>query len=248
MNLNDKVRINEQFKYYVFLSVFYAILMVTAQSVAYRLIQIGPFLEPGGIFIFPATFAISDVISEAYGPTLARKTIFIALFAQAFYSIIPIGVNMLPSPSTWNHRDAYDLVFGSSWLVFASNLAAVLVGMIFNTQLIGKTKIIARGKFFKFRSFFSCAIGELILTTIIVSIALVPVEGFQMGKHLFINMYLFKIGFSLLFLYPASFLVVALKKLDGADVYETKVSINPWSSVFRRNVEMDDNVVNIFGK
>lgn len=246
MNARDSKRVHDQFQYYVFLSVFYAILMVTAQAVAYRLIQIGPFFEPGGIFIFPATFAISDVISEVYGPTLARRTIFIALFAQAFYSIFPIAMNALPHPATWGHKDAYDLVFGSSWLVFFSNLIAVLIGMILNTQLIGKTKILTRGKWFPLRSLFSSAIGELILTAIIVLIALAPVYGVHIGEHLFINMFLFKVGFSLIFLYPASLLVATFKKLDQIDVYETKVKINPLSALFNKETDSKNNVINMF--
>src|SRR5690606_26040201 len=116
---------------------------------------------------------------EVYGPTLARRSIFIALFAQAFYSLVPIGVNALPYPSNWHHVDAYKLVFGSSWLVFVSNLAAVITGMLLNTQIIGKTKLITRGKLFSVRSLFSSAIGEFVLTAIIVSIALVPVVGMK---------------------------------------------------------------------
>lgn len=239
-------RASDQFKYYVFLSVFYAILMVTAQSVAYRLIQIGPFLEPGGIFIFPATFAINDIISEVYGPTLARKSIFIALFAQAFYSMIPIFVNALPHPATWHNHNAYSLVFDSSWLVFLSNLSAVLIGMTLNTQLIGKTKILARGRFFPIRSLLSSAIGEFILTALIVLIALVPVTGFHTGKRLFIDMFLFKIGFSILFIYPASILVATFKRLDKIDIYETNITFNPLCMFIKKNTMIEDNVVNMF--
>lgn len=246
MRTIDNRRANEQFKYYVFLSVLYAILMVTAQAVAYRLIQLGPFLEPGGIFIFPATFAVSDVIAEVYGPTLARRSIFIALFAQAFYSLIPIGVNALPHPVTWHHMDAYRLVFGSSWLVFISNLAAVMVGMILNTQIIGKTKLITRGKLFSVRSLFSSAIGEFVLTAIIVSIALVPVEGIDSGTKLFINMFLFKLGFSFVAVFPASLMVVIFKKLDNADVYEKNISFNPMSQFIRRDKNKPANLIDFF--
>ncbi len=236
-------RVQEQFKYYVFLSVLYAILMVTAQAVAYRLLQLGPFLEPGGIFIFPATFAVSDVIAEVYGPTLARRSIYIALFAQAFYSLIPMGVNALPHPATWHHTDAYLLVFGSSWLVFISNLVAVMTGMILNTQIIGKTKLIARGKWFSLRSLFSSAIGEFVLTGIIVLIALVPVEGINSGSKLFINMFLFKLGFSFLAVFPASLMVIVFKKLDGVDVYEENISLNPMSQFFKRNENKTVNLI-----
>lgn len=224
-----ETRVKEQFKGYLFLSVFYAILMVTAQAMAYRLIELGTFLEPGGIFIFPMSFAVSDIIAEVYGPSLARRSIFAALFAQGFYSFVPMLVNILPHPAAWHHADAYQLVFGSSWLVFVSNLIAVMVGMILNTQIIGKTKIKTQGKYFCLRSLFASAIGEFILTAIIVCIALIPVEGIYIGMKLFLNMFLFKLVFSFLATYPASFFVKIFKKLDNCDVYEEHVSLNPIS-------------------
>lgn len=237
-------RVREQFKYYVLLSVLYAILMVTAQAVAYRLLQLGPFLEPGGIFIFPVTFAISDVIAEVYGPTLARRTIYISLLAQAFYSIMPLVVNALPHPGNWHHSHAYNTVFGFSCLVFLSNLIAVTVGMILNTQIIGKTKWVTRGKLFSLRSMFSTAIGEFVLTLIIVAIALAPVEGIKTGVKLFVNMFMFKLGFSFIIVFPASLMVVVFKRLDNIDVYEENVSLNPLGRFIRNDQnKTPDNVI-----
>ncbi len=236
-------RVKQQFKFYTLLSVFYAILMVTAQAVAYRLIKIENILEPGGIFIFPLTFAVNDIIAEVYGPTLARRSIFISLFAQAFYSLIPIEVNLLPYPEWWHHAKDFQIVFGSSWLVFLSNLSAVLVGMVLNTQIIGKTKILARGRLFYARSLLSSAIGEFILTAIIVAIALVPVEGITTGIRLFVDMFLFKVGFSFLAGFPASFLVVLFKKLDNIDIYEEDISFNPLNSFLKKRSPKAENVI-----
>lgn len=236
-------RLNSQFSGYVLLTVFYAALMITAQAMAYRLIQIGPFLEPGGIFIFPATFAVSDVISEVYGPTLARKSLFFSLFAQTIYTILPIAVNNLPYPSGWQHDDAYQLVFNRSWLVLLSNFFAVLMGMLLNTQLIGKTKLAMRGRMFSIRSLFSSAIGEFVLTAIIVAIALAPVVGLSVGIKLFFNMFLFKVLFSLLVIYPSSFLVVLFKKIDKVDIYEENISLNPLSQFLKSKQKGISDVV-----
>lgn len=248
---NYKQRIQAQFKYYVLLTVVYASLMITAQAVAYRLIEIGPFLEPGGIFIFPATFVLSDIISEVYGPTLARRSILIALFAQAFYSVLPMVVNTLPHPE--GHAQtiaAYQLIFNKSWLVFLSNLVAVLIGMVLNTQLIAKTKLLTRGKYFTIRSLISSAVGEFILTAIIVAIALVPVEGVFVGAKLFVDMFLFKTIFSLLVIVPASFLVVLFKKLDRVDVYEESVTLNPMKCFLspQKTISMDRQKIVPFKK
>ncbi len=246
MNNSDNNRINEQFKYYTILSVTYAILMVSAQSVAYRLIQVGSFMLPGGIFIFPATFVINDVTTEVYGPSLARRSIYIALLAQAFFTIIPIIVNTLPHPANWNHVEAYNLVFGRSWLIFISNLVAVSVAMLLNTQVMGKTKSrYHESKFnFMYRSLFCSTIGEFILTAIIVSIALVPEVGVDAGKRIFLNMFLFKTAFTIVAVIPASLLVVKLKKLDNADILEENISLNPLSKFFKKNEVIPKNLIN----
>lgn len=243
MKAQAQLRLRGQYKYYTFLSVLYVTLMISAQAVAYRFIKIGVFLEPGGIFIFPATFAISDVIAEVYGPTLARRTIHFSLFSQAFYSLVPIFVNSLPAPSGWEYFRAYNVVFGSSWLVFVSNLIAVLVGMTLNAQIIGKTKLMTRGRFFSLRSLLSSALGECILTAIIVLIALLPVVGMQKASILFFNMMLFKLGFSFIAAFPANLLVVLFKKLDDVDVYEENISFNPLSRFIKSKSVGKSNVV-----
>ena len=245
MNKSNR-KVADQFKYYVFLTVLYSIFMITAQALTYRVIKIGPFLEPGGIFVFPATFAITDIIAEVYGPTLARKSIFISLIAQAFYSLMPMIINTFPHPENWQHADAFKWVFGLSWLIFLSYVIAILVGMLLNTQIIGKTKIITGGKLFSIRSLFSSAIGELVSTIIIVSIAMVPIFGLHTSIKLFFNIFLFKLGFSILMLYPASVLVVLFKKLDNVDVYEESISFNPFAKFMRANVTVNaNNILNL---
>lgn len=227
-------RTNEQFKYYTLLTVLYTIFIVTAQAMAYRLIQLGPFIEPGGIFIFPATFTVSDMIAEVYGPTLARRTIFFALIAQAFFTVVPIWMNTLPYPSNFEHFEAFQIVFGRSWLVYLSNIVAILVGMVVNVQLIGKTKIWVHGRFFWLRSLCVTAVGEFVLTAIIVLIALVPEVGSKIGWMLFWNMFLFKMVFTCIVLFPASFFVAMLKKVEQIDIYEKNVSINPLNGLVKR--------------
>jgi uncharacterized integral membrane protein (TIGR00697 family) len=234
-------RLNQQLKYYTFLSMLYVVLMVTAQSIAFRMMQIGLFLEPGGIFIFPASFAVSDIIAEVYGPSLARRCIFFGLISQAFFGIITTLINHMPYPVWWNEKHSFEIVFGNSILVFLSNLVAVVTGTILNTQLIGKTKLLAKGRFFSLRSLFSSAIGEFILTIIIVAIALAPVVGLEKGLALFVNMFIFKVCFSIIFIVPSSFFVVLFKKLDNIDVYEENVSLNVFNIVagkghYKRNI------------
>ena len=224
--MNSNLRLSAQFKYYTFLSLFYVVLVITAQAVAYRMIMVGPLIEPGGIFIFPAAFVVSDVISEVYGPTLARRTILFSLVAQCFFSVVSFSINKMPYPIWWHQLNAFKEVFGNSWLVFVSNVAAILTGMLINTQLIGKTKVLMKGRLFGLRSFASSCLGELILTTIIVSIALIPAVGFEKGINLVINMFMFKVFYSLIGTFPASFLVVILKKSEKINVFED-ASINP---------------------
>lgn len=239
----DTFKLNQQFKYYTFLSMFYVVLIVAAQSLAYRMIQLGVFLLPGGIFLFPASFTVTDVIAEVYGPTLARRAIFFGLITQAFFSAATLLVNHMPYPNWWLHAASFNVVFGSTWLVFLSNLIAILVGMVLNTQIIGKTKLLAKGKFFSIRSIFSSAIGEFILTALIVLIALVPVAGFKKGTDLFVSMFLFKVAFSLVVVIPASFFVVILKKIDEIDVYEENISFNPLN-IFSKNIS-SKNLIDI---
>lgn len=219
-------RIEQQFKYYTFLCVLYAMCLLVAQTLAYRMLQVGDLLLPGGIFIFPASYTLGDILAEVYGYSLSRRAIYYSMVCQLIFSIVSSVVIHLPYPQGWNHYNDYITVFGSTWLVLISNVVAIGFGMLVNTYSICKTKVLVKGRFFAIRSFFASSFGELITTGIIVCIALVPVIGLGKGFKIFWSMFLFKTAYAAVAMIPAAFLANYLKRLENADIYETNLKFS----------------------
>ncbi len=212
-------------KGFLLLSIIYVACVISAQVLAYRIIQIGPFVEPGGIFLFPATFIIADILSEVYGPSLTRRVVFNTLVGQALFCLIAFIVLHMPHPPGWEHNTAYQYVLGSTWLVFLSNTVALSIGIIFSSQFIARTKLYTKGRYFIIRSFLASALGEIITTSIIVAIALLPVLGLSKAMNLFIGMYVAKAIYSIVMLIPANIAVIVCKKVDQIDAYESDIHL-----------------------
>lgn len=71
-------------KFVLPLAMFYLMIYLAADAVAYKMVAIGPALEPGPPFIFPLSYAIADVIAEVYGYKISRNIIWLTLFVSAY--------------------------------------------------------------------------------------------------------------------------------------------------------------------
>ena len=68
---------------YKFLSLFltlYLVTVLTTQVLALRVTTVFGHILPGGIFIFPLTFVINDIVGEVYGYSEPKKFIWLGFF------------------------------------------------------------------------------------------------------------------------------------------------------------------------
>ena len=157
----------KQYKYpYFFLGLYLTFLLSTV-CLASRITQIGSMLVPGGIFVFPITFCICDIVGEVYGYAYPRLFIWIGILSEFVFSLILIGVSHLPAPQFFNSAEAYQIVFDPTIRYVVSGLVGLLVGELTNVYLLAKWKIFLKGKFFIFRSLLSTAFGQALLTIIV---------------------------------------------------------------------------------
>jgi len=84
------------------------------------------------------------------------------------------------------------------------------------------------GRFFWARSVLSTCISEFILILLTVLIAFVPSIHFKATMQVFADAYLLEIVYAMIFVFPAQFLVIILKRAEGIDAYDYGVSYNPF--------------------
>jgi uncharacterized integral membrane protein (TIGR00697 family) len=68
---------------FMFISVMFISLMLISNLLACKLITIFNYTLPAGVFIYPFSFMLGDVLTELYGFKIARKVIITGFLVQA---------------------------------------------------------------------------------------------------------------------------------------------------------------------
>lgn len=209
-----------------------AMLFVTASlaadAIAYKLIGIGPILEPGATIIFPLTYLIGDIVTEVYGYEMAKRLIWYGLAAEFIFAFLIKGVLMLPGASFWHFQRSYDIVLGSLPRFVFAGLIGDLASSFLNAYVVSKTKIFMKGKYFWIRSIVATAISEFALVILTAFVAFTgKLPGWEMIK-LFISAYGLEIVYAFVFVWPGWMLVKALKRWERIDAFDYDVSYNPF--------------------
>ncbi len=185
-------------------------------------------LEPGGIFIFPITFCICDIVGEVYGYAYPRLFIWVGVLAEFIFSSIVILVSHLPVPQFFSQAEAYQIVFDPTLRYVGSGLAGLLVGEFMNVYLLAKWKIFLKGRFFVFRSLLSTAFGQACLTIIVDALNYFgKLTPHSLGWMMFCG-YLWKMCCALIIVFPAWLLVRYLKRIENIDYYDVHTNFNPF--------------------
>lgn len=224
----DALTRKKQYKYPYLLLGLYLTFLLSTVCLASRITQVGSMLEPGGIFVFPLTFSICDIVGEVYGYAYPRLFIWIGILAEFLFSMVVITVSHLPAPEFFTQATAYQIVFDPTLRYVGSGLIGLLIGELANVYLLAKWKIFLKGKYFILRSLLSTALGQALLTVIV---DLLNYFGKLTEHHLGWMMvcgYLWKMGCAVIMVIPAWLLVRYLKKVEQVDHYDIHTNFNPF--------------------
>ena len=65
-------------KYFFYIAILFVAILMISNTTGGKLIQFGPFVFAGAIFIFPISYIFGDVLTEVYGYRATRKIIWSA--------------------------------------------------------------------------------------------------------------------------------------------------------------------------
>jgi len=115
-----------------FLTGLYVAAEVISNVTAGRLVQVGPLVVPGAIFLYAMTFTLRDAIHAAGGEGAAKTAVWTGFFANLLLALYGLLVLQLPAPA-WFEDAPYRAVLGQSARVVAASLTAYLVAQLANT-------------------------------------------------------------------------------------------------------------------
>jgi hypothetical protein len=213
--------------YDLVLAAFVAVLLISNVA-STKILLLGPFTFDGGTILFPLSYIFGDVLTEVYGFRRARRVIWAGFAATAFMALTLAAVERLPPAADWPHQEAFGAILGQTPRLVLASLLAYFAGEFSNSWILSRMKVRTRGRWLFARTIGSTLVGEGLDTLIFVAVAFAGVLPAPLLGSIVVSNYLFKVGFEIAAT-PATYLVVnRLKAAEGIDVYDDKVSYNPF--------------------
>lgn len=114
--------------------------LIVANILAFKQFQIGWFVVPTAVLVFPIVYICNDVLAEVYGFSIAKKVIMLGFGANLVATILYNVAIWLPYPSYFNGQEAFSMVLSSSFRVLCASLFSYLVGSFTNAYVLEKMK------------------------------------------------------------------------------------------------------------
>ena len=201
--------------------------LLTANTIAAKLIVVGGVVLTAGIVIFPISYVIGDVLTEVWGYAAARRVIWLGFACNALMvAAIWLG-GEIPSAPFWKGGPAYAEILGQTPRILLASFVAYLFGEFANSYVLAKMKIMTRGRWLWTRTIGSTVVGQALDTAVFVALAFggsVPagaLTGIMVGQ--WIAKVLYEAAAT-----PLTYAAVAwLKASERTDTYDYDTDFNP---------------------
>lgn len=213
---------------FLILSGLFIMSLIVANTIASKIIVIGPLSVAAGILCFPISYIISDVLTEVYGYQKTRNVIWLGFFCLGLTSLIYFAATQLSPAPFYSNEVAFDAIFSQVPRIAVGSLAGFLVGSILNAAVMSRMKVMTDGRFLWMRTIGSTIIGEGADSLVFAVIAFGGI--FELEALLLIAFS----GFLLKTIYevvatPLTYAIVAgAKSYEKIDTFDRSISYRPF--------------------
>jgi len=145
--------------------------LLTANTIAAKLIVVGGLVLTAGIVIFPVSYVIGDVLTEVWGYGAARRVIWLGFACNALMVLAVWLGGELPVAPFWGGQAAYQEILGQAPRILAASFAAYLVGEFANAFVLAKLKVATAGRWLWLRTIGSTVVGQGLDSVVFVTLA-----------------------------------------------------------------------------
>ena len=225
----EAVSTTREGSYFIYVAIALVAVLMISNTVATKLIAIGPLVLTGAIFLFPFSYIFGDILTEVYGYRASRKIIWSGFVALAFMSLMYWIVGMLPPAVFWMNQDAYSAILGVVPRIVLGSMLGYFAGEFCNSYVLSRMKIWTGGKHLWARTIGSTVVGEGVDTVVFVLVAFAGLVPGSVLLSLMVSAYFVKVGIEVL-LTPVTYKVVRfLKRAEGVDTFDHGVNYNPFA-------------------
>ncbi|MGF0241103.1 queuosine precursor transporter [Rhodococcus sp. IEGM1300] len=158
---------------YVILTLLLFTLYIFANIGAAKLIYLDRLdvIVTPGLFLYPLTFLIVDLLNEFYGLKLAKKSILLVFLCNTFIVILLSASAYLPGLPGWKLDTHYNEVIGHISSILVASSISFLISEHINSYLLCKIKELTNSRFLLLRVFLSTFFAVIIDSFIFCLIA-----------------------------------------------------------------------------
>src|SRR5262245_33425075 len=145
--------------------------LLTANTIAAKLVTLGGVTLTAGIVIFPISYVLGDVLTEVWGYAAARRVIWLGFACNALMVAAVWLGGELPAAPFWKGQAAYQEILGQAPRILLASFAAYLVGEFANALVLAKLKIATEGRWLWMRTIGSTVVGQGFDSVVFVTLA-----------------------------------------------------------------------------
>ena len=218
-----------RFRYYDLIMVAFVVILLLSNTVAVKVVQIGPWVAGADILIFPISYIFGDILTEVYGYSRSRRVIWVGFAALAFMVVLYTLAGRLPTAASWEGQEAFNTILGQVPRIALASVLAFWLGEFCNSVVLARLKVATQGRWLWSRTISSTLIGQSVDTTVF---GLVAFLGVLSGGDLW-GYIAFGVVSKVLYetvATPITYLIVnGLKRAEGIDHYDAATDFNPFS-------------------
>jgi len=208
------IRYSSKSLFPIIAAIFVALLLLSNIS-AVKLIEFGPLITDGGLFLFPLVYIVGDVITEVYGFKAAKRVIYTGFAIGVLAAFTYYLVQIAPPAASWENQAAFESILGFVPQIVIASVLAFLAGQLLNSWVLVKVKAKTNEKKLWLRLISSTAVGQLADTVVFTMIASLGRLSFDEFLNYLVVGYLYKTLIEVLLL-PITYRVIARVKAHEA--------------------------------
>jgi len=208
-------------------TVLFVTCLLTANTIAAKLVTLGGLTLTAGIVIFPISYVLGDVLTEVWGYAAARRVIWLGFACNTLMVAALWLGGELPAAPFWKGQDAYETIFGHTPRLLVASFLAYLVGEFANAFVLAKLKVATQGRWLWVRTIGSTVVGQALDSAVFVTLAFAGVVPAGALVPIVAAQWIFKVIYEAAAT-PLTYAAVAwLKSREGLDAYDRHTDFNP---------------------
>lgn len=200
------------------LTACFSVVLILSNIISAKLMNFFGYPLDVGIFIFPFSYIMGDVLAEVYGYRASRRVIWTG-FSLLVFTIATIQLATFAPPAPgWNGQKAFEQTFGLVPRISCASLVGYLFGELANSWTLIRIKQRTGERKRYLRLIGSTLVGQAVDTTLFLGIAFGGVWPLDQLITAWIMGYAFKVVFEIPLL-PITYRVTALIKKSEDEAF-----------------------------